>query len=94
MLKWGDYALASQSTVTAEAVAVGNVNLSVSNASTVWATQTWGGRSPLVTSAGLLQSAVGQLILLTIEADVPGVGTDSVILQNFSVIRYPGTVAP
>ena len=94
VLKWGDYALASQSTVTAEAVAVGSVNLSVSNASTVWATQTWGGRSPLVTSAGLLQSAVGQLILLTIEADVPGVGTDSVILQNFSVIRYPGTVAP
>ncbi len=94
VLKWGDYALASQSTVTAEAVAVGNVNLSVSNASTVWATQTWGGRSPLVTSAGLLQSAVGQLILLTIDADVPGVGTDSVILQNFSVIRYPGTVAP
>ncbi len=94
VLKWGDYALAGQSTVPAEAVAVGNVNVSVSNASTVWATQTWGGRSPLVTSAGLLQSAVGQLILLTIVADVPGLGTDSVILQNFSVVRYPGSVAP
>ena len=93
-LKWGDSVLATQSLVALEAAAVGKISLSLSASSGLYATQLWGGRSAQVSSAGLIQSSVGQLTPITLEAQVPGQGTDSVMLQNFSVIRYPNTMVP
>ncbi len=93
-LKWGGSVVGSSSIAANESVTVGETRIAIGTSASVWGNKTWGAHSPLTQSAGLLPSSLSQLRTVTVEAVVAGQGTDSILLQNLSVVRIPGTPAP
>lgn len=90
-LKWGGSLIGTVTMAANESVTVGEARIALGNSATVWSSKTWGAHSALAQAAGLLTSSVGQLETVTIEAQVAGQGTDSILLHDLSVVRVSGT---
>lgn len=90
-LKWGGSLIGTVTIAANESVTVGEARIAFGNSATVWGSKTWGSHSALTQAAGLLTASLGQLETVTVEAQVAGQGTDSILLHNLSVVRIPST---
>ena len=59
-----------------------------------WDTQTWGVALSLAASAGTAAVNTSQAVRVSLQGQMAGTTSDSVLLRNFTVIRYPAQANP
>jgi hypothetical protein len=93
-VKWGLTTLVSRSTALGESLISGKNDLGLSDEGAQWSGQSWGAVLNFAAATGTAQDDISQAMVITLRGQVLSGGGDSVILRNFSVIRYPAQANP
>ncbi|MEI9814464.1 MAG: hypothetical protein WDO18_18280 [Acidobacteriota bacterium] len=90
----GATAVIARSGSSTESRLSGQSDFSVSGASQLWDSQSWGTALTLATSAGSATEDTSQALTISIRGQLASGAPDSVTLHNFTVIRYPAQSNP
>lgn len=90
----GSTVVISRSTAASEAVLAGKSDLGIYSAGQSWDTQSWGGTTSFQTSAGTSSLDTTQALTVSFFGQMLAVGSDSVAVRNFTVLRYPAQSNP
>jgi Flp pilus assembly pilin Flp len=84
----------SRAAAASETLFVGRTSFGLGAGSQVWDTQSWGSALSLSTAAGA--SAINTSAALTVSFNglMAAATADTVLLRNFTVIRYPAQTNP
>ncbi len=73
---------------------VGKAEVSIGGTGQTWDVQSWGGQLAQAVGAGSATEDVTQPIIINFLGNLASTLGDTVILKNFTVIRYPGQANP
>jgi hypothetical protein len=90
----GSTTVASRVGTAAEALLAGHTSLGTYGGGQTWDTQTWGVGLALAANAGTSGENISQAVRVSLQGQMAGSTADSVILRNFTVIRYPAQANP
>jgi hypothetical protein len=88
-IDWGSTIVLSRTGDAAEPVFSGRVDAAITASGAQTSTQSWGGSSPIQTSAVLATDSLLAPLVVSFRTAVSAGSTDSVTLQSFTVLRYP-----
>jgi hypothetical protein len=87
--KWGAATLASRTAVAGETNVTIRASLGVYTTNTVYGVQSWGATLAAAQSAGSLAVTYTTPLTVDFQAALAAMGSDTVTLRNYTVIRYP-----
>jgi len=90
----GGTTVASRSGAANEPLLAGHTSFGVYGGGQIWDTQTWGIGLILNVNGGTTSEDPSQAIKVSLRGQMAGATSDSVILRNFTVIRYPAQTNP
>ena len=90
----GSTTVASRSADATEALLAGHTSFGTYGSGQTWDTQTWGVGLSLAVNAGTASKDTSQAVRVSLQGQMAGTTSDSVILRNFTVIRYPAQANP
>jgi hypothetical protein len=90
----GSTTVASRAGGASEGLLAGHTSFGVYASGQEWDTQTWGAALSLVTSAGTAGENTAQAVRVSFRGQMAGATSDSVVLRNFTVVRYPAQANP
>ena len=86
---WGGTTIVHQAVPQSEAIVTGHGDASIGTGGTNLDMQTWGAVLPFAAGVASASNALGALIKVDFQVGISAAGTDSVTLQNYTVLRYP-----
>jgi hypothetical protein len=86
---WGTTAIVRQAVPQADAIVTGHGDASVGTGGTNFDMQTWGAVLPLSSGVTSAPNALASETKIDFQVAISTAGTDSVNLQNYTVLRYP-----
>jgi|SRR5665213_124213 len=90
----GGATVASRAGDATEALLAGHTSFGIYGSGQTWDTQTWGVALSLAANAGTAGVDTSQAVRVSLQGQMAGTTSDSVILRNFTVIRYPAQTNP
>ncbi|MBZ5674876.1 MAG: hypothetical protein LAP61_11570 [Acidobacteriia bacterium] len=90
----GNTTVASRSGAATEALLAGHTSFGIYGSGQTWDSQTWGVALSLASNAGTASENTSQAVRVSLQGQMAGTTSDSVILRNFTVIRYPAQANP
>ncbi|MBV8845232.1 MAG: hypothetical protein JO307_20695 [Bryobacterales bacterium] len=84
----------SRSATSSETALVGKIGFALNSTAQQWDLQSWGGSLAFQTGAGVASENTTQALTLNLLGKLAATGTDTVVLNNFTVVRYPAQVNP
>ncbi len=90
----GGTTVASRAGDATEVVLAGHTSFGIYGGGQTWDTQTWGAGLSLAANAGTAGEDTSQAVRVSLQGQMAGTTSDSVILRNFTVIRYPAQANP
>jgi hypothetical protein len=93
-LHWGGSTVVARSAASGETALAARVMFGVYAGGQSWDGQTWGNILSFVASAGVTSEDTSQALTISFRGQMAGSTSDTVILRNFTVIRYPTQVNP
>jgi hypothetical protein len=91
---WGAATILSRPCVSAETLFVGRITFGIYAGAQSWDSQSWGNSLSLANTVGSATNDTTQNLTIAFQGDMAGATSDSVILRNFTVIRYPAQTNP
>ena len=87
--------VASRSVAASESILAGRTSLGLYSSGQVWDTETWGASTlGFAAAAGAAGIDPTQAVTISLQAQMAGSGSDTIALQNFTVVRYPAQINP
>jgi hypothetical protein len=90
----GSTAVAARAAAASETLLVGHASFGVGPSTQVWDTQSWGTALSLLTAAGTSAENTGQALTISFGGLMAAMTTDTLVLRNFTVVRYPAQTNP
>jgi len=90
----GGTTVASRAAGATEALLAGHTSFGIYGGGQTWDTQTWGIALSLAANAGTASENTSQSLRVSLQGQMAGATSDSVLLRNFTVIRYPAQANP
>lgn len=90
----GGTTVASRSAGASESVLAGRTSFGIYSGGQMWDTQNWGATLAFSAGAGLASEDTSQALTISFRGQMAASGSDSLVLQNFTVIRYPAQTNP
>jgi hypothetical protein len=90
----GTVIVVSRAAPSSETLVVGRTGFGIYSTGQVWDSQSWGAGLTAATGAGTSALDPTQAVTVDFRGLMAGVGSDSVGLQNFTVVRYPAQTNP
>jgi len=75
-------------------VLAGRTSLGIDGIGQAWETQTWGAVLSFAASAGTANEDISQTVRVSLRGQMAGSTTDTLVLRNFTVTRYPTQANP
>jgi hypothetical protein len=87
--------VSTRTAASSESLLAGHTSFGLHSGAQTWDTTTWGSSTlALAASAGTAAISPTQAVTVSFQGEMGGAGTDTVILSNFTVIRYPAQTNP
>jgi hypothetical protein len=93
-IQWGGTTVFSRSSVASETAVVGRIALGIDSGTQSWDAQSWGNSLTLANTVGSAGEDTTQNLTISFRGQMLAVSSDSVLLSNFTVIRYPAQTNP
>jgi hypothetical protein len=93
-IRVGGTTVASRTAVAGETAMVGRVSVAINSSAQQWDAQSWGGLLAFQPGVGVANENTQQALTVSFLGDIAAAGTDTVVLNNFTVVRYPAQVNP
>jgi hypothetical protein len=93
-IHWGGSTVFSRAVAASEVGLGGHVAMGLYTGAQSWDTQSWGSSSALTALLGNAAEDITQNLTVSLRGQMSGATTDSIILRNFTVIRYPAQTNP
>jgi hypothetical protein len=93
-IQWGGTTVFSRSSVASETAVVGRIALGIDSGTQSWDAQSWGNSLTLANTVGSAGEDTTQNLTISFRGQMLAVTGDSVLLSNFTVIRYPAQTNP
>jgi hypothetical protein len=93
-IQWAGTTVISRSGAATETALVGRMTFGIYSGAQSWDAQNWGSALSLATATGTASADSTQNLQIAFQGQMAGSTADSVILRNFSVIRYPAQTSP
>lgn len=93
-LFWGGATVLSRTGVSTETALAGRAAFGVGAASQTWDAQSWGSSLSLASAVGTAAANTTQSLTVSFQGQMSTATSDSVTLNNFTVIRYPAQTNP
>ncbi len=93
-IHWGGTTVYSRNASSADAGLSGRVTVGLIAGGQSWDAQSWGSSSGLTASLGNASENVTQNVSISLRGSMAGSTADTVVLNNFTVIRYPAQTNP
>jgi hypothetical protein len=90
----GGATVVSRTGAASESLLVGHTSVGTYGGGQAWDTQTWGIALSLAANAGTAGEDTSQGLRVSLKGQMGGTTSDSVVLRNFTVIRYPAQANP
>jgi hypothetical protein len=90
----GGTTLLTRSGASSETAFAGRAAFGLYSGGQQWDAESWGGALPFQTAVGTASEDPAQALTVNFLGDLAAAGSDSVVLRNFTVIRYPAQVNP
>jgi len=91
----GGTTVVSRAAGASETIFVGRTDFGTYSGAQLWDTQTWGGTSvAFLAAAGAASIDITQALTVDLRGQMAAAGSDSMSLQNFTVVRYPAQTNP
>lgn len=90
----GGTTVASRAAGATEALLAGHTSFGIYGGGQTWDTQTWGVALSLAANAGTASENTSQALRVSLQGQMAGTASDSLVLRNFTVIRYPAQANP
>jgi hypothetical protein len=91
---WGGTTIVSRPCVAAETAFVGRITFGIYAGGQSWDAESWGNSLSLANAVGSAAVDTTQTLTISFQADMAGTTSDSAVLRNFTVIRYPAQTNP
>jgi hypothetical protein len=91
---WGGTTIVSRPCVAAESAFVGRITFGIYAGGQSWDAESWGNSLSLANAVGSVAVDTTQTLTISFQADMAGTTSDSAVLRNFTVIRYPAQTNP
>jgi len=93
-VRFGGSTLASRAGSSGEAAFVGRLELGVYAGGQSWNLESWGSSLSLATGAGTSGEDTSQAVTISFRGQMASGTSDSLVLRNFTVVRYPAQTNP
>jgi len=93
-IHWGGSTVFSRTASSSDAGLSGRITLGLVSGAQSWDAQSWGSAAALAASLGSSAEDITQNITVSLRGAMSGATSDSMILKNFTVIRYPTQTNP
>ena len=90
----GGTTVVSRSVTAAEGFFTGRTSFGIYSGAQVWDSQSWGASTALVPAAGGATEDTTQALRIDFRGQMSAAGSDSIVVRNFTVVRYPAQVNP
>ena len=90
----GNTTVASRAAGPTDVLLAGHTSFGIYDTGQIWDSQTWGSVLSAAATAGVTGENTAQSLRVSLRGDMAGSTTDSVVLRNFTVIRYPAQANP
>jgi hypothetical protein len=91
---WGGTPLFLRTAASSETAVAGTMALGIYSGAQVWDTQSWGNSLSFAAVVGSAAENMGSSLTISLLSAMAGATSDSVILRNFTVVRYPAQTNP
>ena len=91
---WAGITLLSRPAVAAETSVAGRMTFGISSGAQSWDVQTWGNSLSLAAAVGSASANTTQNLTISFGGQMAAATSDTVTLNNFTVIRYPAQINP
>jgi len=93
-IRFGGATLISRAASSGEASLVGRLELGVYAGGQSWNLESWGSSLSLATGAGTSGEDTSQAVTVSFRGQMASGTSDSLVLRNFTVVRYPAQTNP
>jgi hypothetical protein len=93
-IQWAGSTVISRSTAASETAMVGRLTFGIYSGAQSWDAQSWGSALTFAAAVGTTSADSTQNLHIAFQGQMAGSTSDSVILRNFTVIRYPAQTNP
>ncbi len=93
-IHWGGTTIYSRTGATNEPGLSGRLTIGLVAGAQGWDAESWGAVSPMAASLGTAAEDITQNLTISFRGQMTGTTTDSVLLRNFAVLRYPAQSNP
>lgn len=93
-LHWGGITVLSRVGAAAETALVGRLSFGIYAGAQSWDTESWGNSLALANSVGTAGADTTVNLTISLNGQMSAATADSVVLRNFTVVRYPAQVNP
>jgi hypothetical protein len=93
-VKIGSTTITSRAGGATEALLAGHASFGIYDSGQIWDSQNWGSGLALATGAGIAGENTAQSLRVSLQGNMAGTTADSLVLRNFTVIRYPAQANP
>jgi len=90
----GGTSVASRAAPATETVLAGHTSFGIAATGQAWDTQSWGSTLAFAQSAGTASEDTNQAVKVSLRGQTSSSTTDTVVLRNFTVLRYPALSNP
>lgn len=90
----GSTTVTSRSGVATEALLTGQASFGIYDTGQIWDSQSWGSGLAFATGAGSAGENTAQSLRVSLRGNLAGATSDSLVLRNFTVTRYPAQANP
>jgi hypothetical protein len=91
---WGGTPLYSRTAASSETAVAGKLALGIYSGAQIWDAQSWGNSLSFAAVVGTAAENTGANLTISLLSAMAGATSDSVILRNFTVTRYPAQTNP
>ncbi len=93
-IHWGGTTVISRAASASESAFAGKMAFGVYSGAQSWDTQRWGSSLGFAAATGTAAENTAQSLTISFRGSMAGATTDTVILRNFTVLRYPAQSNP
>jgi hypothetical protein len=93
-IHWGGTTIVSRAASSSETAYVGKIEIGVYSGAQAWDVQSWGSALSLAAGVGSATENTSQNLTISFYGSMAGATSDTAILRNFTVIRYPAQTNP
>ncbi|HEV8146129.1 MAG TPA: hypothetical protein VGP79_07110 [Bryobacteraceae bacterium] len=93
-VRFGGATLVSRAAGSGETAFVGRIELGVYAGGQAWNLESWGSGLSLATGAGVAGQDTSQAVTISLRGQMASGTTDSLVLRNFTVVRFPAQTNP